>query len=161
MGKTISTRYISSQKWILWGGSLITLFFWIPLNDPFNAPKSWILSISGFWLLGSVFFQIKSQWEQKTLKWIIILTGGYLLALATAFIATDNKYIGFFGEYQRRTGFLSYFCLLIFFLASSFTFRLNLVSRLEITLLITGFLTGFCNIITMTLFIGIILITLY
>ena len=147
MGKTISTRYISSQKWILWGGSLITLFFWIPLNDPFNAPKSWILSISGFWLLGSVFFQIKSQWEQKTLKWIIILTGGYLLALATAFIATDNKYIGFFGEYQRRTGFLSYFCLLIFFLASSFTFRLNLVSRLEITLLITGFLTAFYGIL--------------
>jgi hypothetical protein len=46
-------------RWLISGGSLVTLAFWAAINDPFNAPKSWILSITGFWLLGWVIAQVR------------------------------------------------------------------------------------------------------
>ena len=76
------------------------------------------------------------------LKWAMVFVGTFLLALSISFLRTDNKYIGFFGEYQRRTGYLSYFCLTVFFVASSFIFRLNNIIRLEVVALVTGFLTA-------------------
>jgi hypothetical protein len=103
-------------KWLTWGGSLVTLIFWSNLNDPFNAPKSWILSITGFWLTAWVLFHIKERIKSTQLKFATIFATAYLLALGMAFVATDNKFIGFFGEYQRRTGLLSYMCLIIFLL---------------------------------------------
>jgi len=59
-----------------------------------------------------------------------------------AYLATDNKYIGFFGEYQRRTGLLSYSCLGVFFLTAVFILRLNSIFRLEVTMIGTGFIVG-------------------
>ena len=122
------------------GAALITLFFWTACNDPFNAPKSWILSIIGFWLLGWVIFQIRSQWRELPLKWAIIFTCAYLLAMTAAFISSDNKHIAFFGEYQRRTGFLSYISLLVVFLASAFIFRLKSSKITEISSITSGFI---------------------
>ena len=131
-----------ASKVLIWGGSLVTLFFWAAFSDPFNAPKSWLLSISGFWLFGWVIFQISVQIKQFTLKLATIISAIYLLTLSVSYLHTDNKYIGFFGEYQRKTGFLSYFCLIIFFLVASYLFRLSNTPRLEIAMMGTGFLTG-------------------
>jgi hypothetical protein len=50
------------------GGSLISIFFWTNLNDPFNSPKSWILHITGMWLLGWLCFQFKEFTKVKTLR---------------------------------------------------------------------------------------------
>ena len=110
-------------NWIVWGSALSTLVLWTTVNDPFNAPKSWVLSITAFWLLGWVLFQVKDQCKVETLKWASLLSGFFILTLTLALIATNNKYIGFFGEYQRRTGYLTYISFTIFFLASAFTFR--------------------------------------
>ena len=129
-------------KWLTWGGSLVTLIFWSNLNDPFNAPKSWILSITGFWLTAWVLFNIKERIKSTPLKFATIFATAYLLALGMAFVATDNKFIGFFGEYQRRTGLLSYMCLIIFFLAASYTFNLRRLGRLENASVVVGFLTA-------------------
>ena len=129
-------------KWLIIGGSLVTLIFWTNLNDPFNAPKSWILSISGFWLFGWLVFHVKEQWKSKFGKWQTLLASAYLLAMSASFLATDNKFIGLFGAYQRRTGYLSYFCLISFFLAASYLFDLKKLALVEKAILVIGFLTS-------------------
>jgi len=147
--RTITGRHNSGAptadlavKWLLWGGALTTLFFWASLNDPFNAPKSWILSIASFWLLGWLLFQIKESFALAPLRWATLISGAYLLALTMALIATDNSYIGFFGDYQRRTGYLSYLSLIILFLASAYLVRLTTLDIVERVSLIVGFALG-------------------
>jgi O-antigen ligase len=139
------TRFVEDRQamiWLIGGGSLVTLFFWASLSDPFNAPKSWILSIAGFWLFGWVLFQIKNQWKQNTLRWATILSGAYLVATTVSYLTTDNKYIGMFGAYQRRTGYLSYFCLIVFFLAASFLFDIKRLATLNTATIVVGFLVA-------------------
>lgn len=133
------TQTRSGINWILWGSSLSTLVLWTTTNDPFNAPKSWILSITAFWLLGWVLFQIKDQIKVPALKATTYLGAFFILALSLAWLTTKNKYIGFFGEYQRRTGYLTYISFAIFFLASAYTFRINKILKLELTAALTGF----------------------
>jgi len=132
----------SALNWVILGGALVTFVVLTPLNDAFNAPKSWILSISSFWLFGWILFQAKSIRELAPLKWATIIAIGFLVSLILAFLATDNKYIGFFGEYQRRTGLLTYASLIVFFLTSSFVFNLKTIFKLEIVLGFSGFLIG-------------------
>jgi len=130
------------MKWLIWGGALVTLIFWPSLNDPFNSPKSWVLSICAFWLLGWLLFQTRFYFKDRTLKWATISAGAFLLSLGAAWIATDNKYIGMFGEYGRRTGFLSYLSFIIFFLAAAYLIRLHRIAILEKTVLFVGLITG-------------------
>ena len=145
-GKQETARVELSDRqaslWLIWGGSLVTLFFWTTLNDPFNAPKSWVLGVAGFWLLGWVLFHIKSQIKDRTLFWSTILAGAYLLAFFLAWLFTDNKYIGMFGDYQRRTGFLSYFCLITFLVAGTYLFRIKRIIALQLAGVIVGTITG-------------------
>ena len=142
MAKKTRTFSRAPLTWLLCGGSLCTLFFWSALADPFNAPKSWILSVAGFWLLGWVVFQIGDQWQFAPLKWATVISGGFAFALTLDFIIGSNKYISFFGEYGRRTGYLSYMALTIFFLSASFLIHLGNVERLAFTVLITGFIVA-------------------
>ncbi len=108
-----------AMNWLVWGGSLVTLLFWTTLNDPFNAPKSWILGVGGFWLLGWVGYHIKGALKNQVLLIGSALAAVYAFFFIVAWLFTDNKYIGFFGDYQRRTGLLSYLCLIIFLVATS------------------------------------------
>ena len=132
----------TALNWVIWGGALATLAVLTPLNDAFNAPKSWIISIAAFWLLGWIIFQVKDIWSVPSLKWSTSVAIGFSATLVLAFLATDNKYIGFFGEYQRRTGLLTYLSLIIFFLASSYLINLRTIIKLEIVLGFSGFLMG-------------------
>ena len=152
MAKSHSPKQNSQESreginWIIWGSVLSTLVLWTTINDPFNAPKSWILSITAFWLLGWVLFQVKDQFKVETLKWATLLSGFFILTLTLALIATNNKYIGFFGEYQRRTGYLTYISFALYFLASAFTFRLNKIVKLEIAGAVTGFLVAVYGVV--------------
>jgi O-antigen ligase len=131
-----------AMNWLILGGCLVTLALWANLNDPFNAPKSWILSIAGFWLLGWDIAQVKYRWQNSSLRWAIILGCSFWITLAASFIATDNKYIGMFGDYQRRTGFLSYTCLVVFFLGAGFLINLKNLKSLHLTTVFVGFLVG-------------------
>ena len=130
-------------NWLIVGGSLVTVFFWAPLIDPFNAPKSWILSVTAFWLLGWIGFNYHRYSSDSALRIASFLSGVYSLTLLGAFIATDNTFVGFFGDYARRTGFLSYFSLTIFFLASAYLFRLKKIVFLDGATIVVGFLIGF------------------
>jgi O-antigen ligase len=115
----------SEINWVVWGAVSVSVVFWSTLNDPFNAPKSWVLLISSSWLLGWLLSQFKLQMRMKTMRYATIFMGIFTLSNLIALLATDNKFIGLFGAYQRRTGFLEYLGLCIFFLASAYLIRLN------------------------------------
>ena len=89
---------IPAMRWLIWGGAVITLLVGFPLNDPFNAPKSWALSISAFWLLGWLGFNFKHYTQDRVLKQATLLSAIFVITLAAAFLATDNKFVGFFGD---------------------------------------------------------------
>ncbi len=132
----------SALNWLLVGGSLVSLFLWASLEDPFNAPKSWILYSVGLWLLGWVGFQAKAHFGNFVDRWVLSLSGFFLLSLLLAFIATDVKFRGFFGDYARRTGYLTYFSLVIFFVAASLLFNLSNIALFDRVTLYVGFIIG-------------------
>jgi len=142
----MATREITTDRsalsWLLIGASLITLFFWATLEDPFNAPKSWILYCSGVWLLGWVLFEVKRRWKNPQSRWVAILAGTFCATLFLAFCASDMKLQAFFGDFARRTGFLTYCCFVIFFLAASLQIRFSNVDYFDRVVLIVGFAVG-------------------
>ena len=140
--KTISASR-QAMNWLLIGGSLVSLLFWATLEDPFNAPKSWVLYCVGFWLAGWIGFNLRSRWVNKVDRQVFILAGSFALTLVAAFLATDVKLQGLFGDYARRTGLLSYLSLIIFFTAGSMLFSLTNIARFDRVTLIVGFLIGF------------------
>jgi O-antigen ligase len=137
-----SSSHSKAMTWLLTGGSLVTLVIWSNLADPFNAPKSWVLYVSGFYLAGWVAFQIKEALRDSVLRVATILSGVYVLVLFLSFLFTKEKYVGFFGENARRTGFLTYFILTVFFLASALLLRTSNLSKFNFVTLIVGPLVG-------------------
>ena len=133
---------IPAMRWLIWGGAVITLLVGFPLNDPFNAPKSWALSISAFWLLGWLGFNFKHYTQDRVLKQATLLSAIFVITLAAAFLATDNKFVGFFGQYERKTGFLAYFSFTIFFLAAAYLIRLHRLSIVENSIVFMGTISG-------------------
>ena len=91
--KTISASR-QAMNWLLIGGSLVSLLFWATLEDPFNAPKSWVLYCVGFWLAGWIGFNLRSRWVNKVDRQVFILAGSFALTLVAAFLATDVKLQG-------------------------------------------------------------------
>jgi len=130
-------------NWLLVGGSLVSIFLWASVEDPFNAPKSWILYCVGLWLLGYVTFQIKARWADRLDRNVLVFGGAFSLVLILAFFATDVKLQALFGDFARRTGFLSYFSLVIFFVAASFLVTWSNVALFDRVTLIVGFIIGF------------------
>ena len=147
MSQALKDGEQQAGNWIIWGGCLVTLFFWCPLNDPFNAPKSWLLSIAGSWLFGWIIFQFRNKVRIQPLRWATIFSFTFLIALNISFLFSGNKFISFFGEYTRRTGFLTYFCFVIFFLASSYIFRINNLDKFIKIIIGVGFITSLYGLI--------------
>lgn len=139
MGKGYPKTNQTAKLVVIWGACLATLFFTTSCNDPFNSPKSWIVSSAAFWLLGWISFQIKSALKLNPLKWATVIAAAFLATLTVAYFITDNKYIGFFGEYQRRMGLLSYLSLIVFFLTSSYVFSIKNIAIIEGASICLGF----------------------
>lgn len=131
------------QVWFLFlGASLVTLYFNSRIQDPFNAPKMWLVLLLASLLFGylvSDFRKLINSQELKLMSWLtslFVMSGIFALAL------TDNKYTGFFGENQRRNGFLSYASLAILILAASLYVRLESIKRLSYVAFFTGLVLG-------------------
>jgi O-antigen ligase len=119
-----------------------TLYFNSKLLDPFNSPKQWILLISSAWLLGYLLTQRKNSpkfSEVEKLK-LLLLMFISLLLLSTLF--TDNSYVAFFGETQRKLGFLTYFGFSIYMLCGAIYTRIDLLSKLYTANLFMGLILG-------------------
>ena len=147
----MATKIISPSRqainWLLVGASLVSTFLWATLEDPFNAPKSWILYCVGFWLAGWIGFNARSRWSNSFDRRTFIISGSFALTLIAAFLATDLKMQGLFGDYARRTGLLTYLSLILFFVAGSMLFSLSNVAIFDRVTLIVGFIIGFYGFI--------------
>jgi O-antigen ligase len=119
-----------------------TLYFNSKLLDPFNSPKQWILLISCAWLLGYLLTQRKNSpkfSEVEKLKLLLLMFISFLL-LSTLF--TDNSYVAFFGETQRKLGFLTYLGFSIYMLCGAIYTRIDLLSKLYTANLFMGLILG-------------------
>jgi O-antigen ligase len=142
MATGMKSSRAQAMNWLLVGGSLVTLFIWSNLADPFNAPKSWVMAVAGAYLAGWAGFQIKGALKDSVLRSTFFLSGGFILVLFLSFLFTGEKYVGFFGENARRTGFLTYFCLVVFFFSAALLFRASNISRFDRVTLIVGPIVG-------------------
>ena len=122
MKKTVQlnkSTEVSPVRWILGGLAAITLYFQTNLVDPFNSPKLWILFIVAAWLVGFIVSFRRVIFSNLELKLTFYLVTAFILSALLATIFTDFKYIAFFGDTQRRNGFISYLSLAIILLTTS------------------------------------------
>jgi O-antigen ligase len=125
----------SSINLVLVGLAAVTLLFHSGLQDPFNAPKMWLLFVFGAWLLGQLMGGLLKEIRSKSLppepRIILGITAAFVLASFVSLLFTDSKYVALFGDYQRRTGFLTYLFLAAFLLLTSKKIRFSDGSKLH------------------------------
>jgi O-antigen ligase len=127
---------------LLLGVVAITIYFKTDLQDPFNSPKMWILFLLTAWLLGSIFTSINIIKVDKNLKYLFVILALFNLVMLIDALNTDNTTTAFFGEIQRRNGFLTYFCMSIVLLSSAIFLKFNNIRRLFIAAFLTGLIIG-------------------
>ena len=128
----------------------ITLYFNPQLQDPFNAPKQWVLLSSSAWLLGYLLVDKKYLSGNKIIdymKWLLML---FTIALFISAIKTDIHYVAFIGETQRKLGFLTYLGLVIFMLVAITYTNLNTIYKLYYYVFFTGFILGAYSLLQST-----------
>ena len=118
----------SDARFVLSSAAIITLFFFTSLRDPFNAPKLWLNILLGAFLLGHLvvdLFAGKFTEGQKTIKALTALVASFVGFMLVAAISSDVKYVAFFGENQRNTGWLDYFFLATFLFSTAKHIRIR------------------------------------
>jgi len=126
----------NDARFVLVSAGIITLFFFTSIKDPFNAPKLWLTILGGAFLMGHLLSDLllkkftDGRKEIKILGFIVLSFTSFLFIAA---LATNVKYVAFFGESQRNTGFLAYFFLAIFLLSAAKHIRLKNISTVYIT----------------------------
>ena len=144
-----------SNKAIWWLGLTtyaVTIYFNAQVQDPFNAPKFWTLILGASWLTGFIILEIRSEsvFSENTKKYSITII--FLLlafSLLSAFMS-QNKFIAFFGDNMRKNGYITYFCLSIFFLVGVFYVRMKNVLLLYKFILLTALTIGIYGLMQMT-----------
>jgi O-antigen ligase len=124
--------------WIFGGASLITLYFNSKIQDPFNSPKMWLLFAIGAWLTGHIASKHKEIKLNKSLKSLLLIAVIFTVLTFISAIKTDVLYTAFFGENQRRNGFLTYLFLVIFLIASAMFIKIDSIKRLNYVAFFTG-----------------------
>lgn len=95
----------------------INLFFYPSAADPFNTPKLVLLLILTSLLLPSVFIVARNWVTIERRNLIVIFTPIiFLSSLLVAAINSEDRATAFFGELQRRLGWVTYLCLVLIFI---------------------------------------------
>jgi O-antigen ligase len=124
-------------RWILGSLTLATLYFQSTLADPFNSPKLWVLLIFSAWLVGFISSNKNIVLSIKPIKHLSYLILVFLGSLLLSSVFTDFRYVAFFGDTQRRNGFLTYLSLSIILISSALFIRtFNIKQLFYITYLI-------------------------
>jgi O-antigen ligase len=124
--------------WLLITASVTTLYFNSKIQDPFNAPKMWILMIAASWLSGHVIARKDVFFKSVQGKTVLAVSVFFVVSFIFSSIVTDNKYNAIFGENQRRNGLLTYLSLVIFLLSAIVLINLTNLKYLYLV----GFFTG-------------------
>ena len=130
--------------WLLGGASVITLFFNSRIQDPFNSPKFWILLVVAGYLIGHLvgsYGKVPTD-AKPTLQILIVLLSLFTFALLVASLVTDVSYVAFFGEYQRKNGFLTYAAFVIILYAAARYLRVSLMWRVYTFAMICGLISA-------------------
>lgn len=137
MDKHRQAKVNYSNLWIVTiGAALTTLYFNSKIQDPFNSPKLWLIVLLSSWLFGQVITSIKSNIAvNKNVIYTIFI---FLFSGLISFLLTNPLYTGFFGETQRRNGFLSYLCLSIILISAMQSIKFSFITRLSLVVILVG-----------------------
>jgi O-antigen ligase len=134
----LKSNDIFPVRWVY--GSLIatTLFFHSSLTDPFNSPKMWIVLLLAAWMSGYVISFKDLIFVNKPIKIYALLLLAFAFSAVAVTVFTDFKYVGIFGDTQRRNGVLTYVALAVIGLAASMFIRMFNVKRVYFATFVIG-----------------------
>jgi len=137
-------------RWLLISLTLVTLYFQTTLADPFNSPKLWLLIIFASWVAGYIISFKHLLSSSLVFRRLASIVTAFIIFLLISTLLTDNLYVAFIGETQRRNGFLQYLALSIMMIASALFFRSTNIKKLfQITYLI-AFISAFYALLQTT-----------
>lgn len=141
MNARIRDNASNSVWFLILGVASITLFIKTDFYDPFNTSKLILLIVVSGWLSGHlVYSYIKFPITLKSHEFVILFVVSiFILFLGISTLYSDAIKVSFFGETQRRNGFLSYLALSIIFLFSSRSINKTNVLRIYKIGILTGF----------------------
>ena len=128
---------------ILIGLSAITLYFNTQSMDPFNPPKLWVLILLASVLVGDIFIkrnQLYYIFKQGKIFIILIL---FISSLLVSALYSSQKYVAFFGDTQRKNGFIQYFCLALIFIGVVLNIKKIHSKQIYATSLVIGLILSF------------------
>ena len=110
--------------------SIIVLYFNPNLQDPFNAPKFWLLMLTAAVLSGFLFFNTFGKYKNTITKQLFILLTLLNIFGFISVIFSENKLISILGETQRKNGFVTYLSLSIVMMVSAQYINLKNITKL-------------------------------
>ena len=125
MAKTANLPKSQGDKAVWWVGCflfLVTIYFNSRTQDPFNAPKFWVLLIGAAWLLGYLILYLSEHRNnmQGIVNQAILLSSIFISFLTISMLMSKNHFIAVFGDNMRKNGYLTYLSLSIIFLVTVF-----------------------------------------
>lgn len=131
------------RKLIIFTAILTTATVWMPLADPVNLPKLFVLGIFAAWILGTVITEIIStRGRILSLGHFAVII--FIFGLLIATLVTDVKYTAFFGANFRNNGFICYFSMAILSIAAMMSFYLKNIAQIMFGFIIVSlWLTGY------------------
>jgi O-antigen ligase len=155
----VKTKIIKSKsqgkKAVWWIGFFlfsVTIYFNSKVQDPFNAPKFWVLLVGSGWLFGYLFTYIKnaSITQNDTHKNSFVFTSLFILFTTVSLFMSENKQVALFGDNMRKNGYLTYISLLIVFLTTVVFLKKNNLINLYIFMLASAYAVGGYGLLQMT-----------
>jgi O-antigen ligase len=127
-------------NWIFGGAAATTIYFNTKIQDPFNAPKFWILLLMTSWLLGFITLDLikENKIFLNSLKIPLIVLSLFVISLFISYVFSDNKQIALLGENMRRNGLLTYLCFSILLVAGFMYVNDSLIKRIYVWIVITS-----------------------
>ena len=98
----------------------------------------WIIFLISAWLTGHIIANNQNSFRYNNNKIFSLLLGIFALFGFIAAATSDVSFTAFFGENQRRNGFLTYLSLIIFMLAAAIYVKLETIKRLTYVAFFTG-----------------------
>lgn len=155
MSKKINQAKSIDRKAIWWVGFFlfgITIYFNSKVQDPFNAPKFWVLLIGSAWLSGFLISTLKNSKGSipSPIKNSFVLSLTFIVFSIVSLYAAKNHQIAMFGDNMRKNGFLTYIALVIFFLTTIMFVTKNNLILLYKFMLISAYIVGLYGLLQMT-----------